>query len=370
MSRGERKTRESRRLYVLGQFPHIQHITDARGLYCLGQDFLSALRVRNYSHALLNDRELYLCELIDWCAQRQVFYPTHITKLMLERYQRTLFYKRKKNGEALSFSVQSSRLSAIKGWFNWLTEQDYIASNPASVLHMPRLERRLPKAILSEHEIETVLHQPNTNDVLGLRDRALLEVLYSTGIRRAEATSLAITDMDLAEGYVIVRQGKGKKDRRIPLGERAVAWVNKYLYEARAELSCARDKGELFLSAYGLGFNPTNLTAIVRKYIQQAGIHKGGSCHVFRHAMATHMLEHGADIRYIQEMLGHSNITTTQIYTQVSIKKLKEVHTQTHPAAELTKKQKALDVDLVSLEESEETLLAILKAEAHDESKP
>jgi integrase/recombinase XerD len=297
-----------------------------------------------------------------------VFYPVQVSKQILDRYQRLLFYRRKSDGEPLSFRSQSQRLVAIRMWFRWLMQQDYITSNPATELQLPRTERHLPKAMLSEREMEIILHQPNITDALGLRDRALLELFYSTGIRRTEMANLITTDIDLYELTVMVRQGKGKTDRLVPMGERAAAWAEKYLYEARNELSCARDNREFFLSSHGLALTPSNLGIIVRKYIEKAGIDKVGSCHLFRHAMATHMLERGADIRFIQEMLGHAKITTTQFYTQVSLKKLKEVHAQTHPAANLLKKEQEPDIELISLEESEAQLLAMLAAEARDDS--
>jgi integrase/recombinase XerD len=367
MAKTQRDTRNNRKTNLLAQFPHIQQPTNAQSLYGLAQAYVMWLREHNYSELTLEGRELHLCELVDWCGQRQLCYPTQISKPILDRYQRTLFYKRKANGEPLAFSTQAYRLAAIRMWFKWLMQQDYIASNPASELQMPRVEKRLPKSILTEREIETILHQPDIHDCLGLRDRAMLEVLYSTGIRRTELANLKITDIDTTEGTLMVRQGKGKKDRFIPLGERASAWVEKYLYEARGELSCARDNHELFLSAHGLAFHSGNVSILARKYIEQAGIHKVGACHLFRHAMATHMLENGADLRFIQAMLGHSDIKATEVYTQVSIKKLKAIHAQTHPAAGLVKKEKAKDVAFVSVEQSEEMLLSLLAADFDEE---
>lgn len=368
MAKSSKHSRNNRKTNLLDQFPHIQHINDPNSFYSLLQAYLLWLREHNYSELTLEGRELHLCELVDWCGQRQLFYASQISKPILDRYQRTLFYKRKSNGEPLSFSTQCGRISAIRAWFKWLMQQDYIASNPASELQMPRVEKRLPKSLLSEREVEQILHQANTSDVLGLRDRALLEVLYSTGIRRSEVANLKITDLDLAEGTLMVRQGKGKKDRLIPIGERAVAWVKKYLYESRTELSCARDDGELFLSVFGVALHPGSLTTLVRRYVKKSGIGKMGSCHLFRHAMATLMLENGADIRFIQEMLGHADIGTTEMYTLVSVKKLKEVHARTHPAAGLLKKEKAPDVELDSIEDAEAALLSMLEAEADEES--
>jgi len=167
---------------------------------------------------------------------------------------------------------------------------------------------------------------------LGIRDRAIIETLYSTGIRRAELIHLKLYDIDTRNGTLMVREGKGKKDRMVPLGQRACLWIDKYTDEVRPGLVVEPDDGWLFLHEYGEAFHRNRLTDLVRKYIEQAGIGKPGACHIFRHTMATLMLDNGADIRHIQMMLGHSQLSTTEIYTQVSIKKLKEVHTLTHPA--------------------------------------
>ena len=169
-------------------------------------------------------------------------------------------------------------------------------------------------------------------ETIGLRDRTLPEVFYSTGMRRMELAQLKLYDLDIERGTVMVRQGKGKKDRMIPIGERALAWVGKYLADARPKLVQEPDDGTLFLTNLSAAFTPNRLTQLVRDYVDKAELGKTGACHLFRHTMATLMLENGADIRFIQEMLGHAELSTTQIYTQVSIRKLKEIHTATHPA--------------------------------------
>lgn len=349
---------------LAAQFPHIQNLADPHGLYVLLQAYLDWLRARNYSEATIAGRELFLCSLIDWCGQRGLIRPGEITKPILERYQRYLFHYRKANGDPLSFRSQYNRIVAIRTWFKWLARQNHILTNPASDLELPRLEKRLPKAILSEREAETVLNQPDTTDALGLRDRAILETLYSTGIRRMELINLKLQDIDGERGTLIVRQGKGKKDRMIPIGERAVLWIEKYAADARPEFACGRDEGTLFLSRYGEAMSPNNLTALVRGYIEQAKIGKKGACHLFRHTMATLMLEHGADIRFIQAMLGHVSLNTTEMYTQVSIKKLKEIHTLTHPAR-LGRTRPIPDADdSAEPEASEVALLTALEAEA------
>ena len=151
-------------------------------------------------------------------------------------------------------------------------------------------------------------------------------------IRRLELIGLKLYDMDVERGTVMIRQGKGKKDRMIPIGDRAMMWVDKYLTEVRPRLVMEPDDGTLFLANHGEVFTPCRLTQMVGRYVRKADVNKSGACHLFRHTMATLMLENGADIRFIQQMLGHSRLETTEIYTKVSIRKLKEIHTATHPA--------------------------------------
>jgi integrase/recombinase XerD len=197
----------------------------------------------------------------------------------------------------------------------------------------PKVGFRLPKVVFTPAEAEQVLAQPDLDTVLGLRDRAILEVLYSTGIRRMEAGNLDVTDLDEQRGTVLVRQGKGAKDRMVPIGERAVAWVSKYLAESRPLLAGDSTTAALFVSKTGERLTGSGFTKMANRYIRAGDLGKLASCHVFRHTMATAMLENGADIRFIQEMLGHAKLTSTQVYTRVSIAKLKAVHTATHPAA-------------------------------------
>ena len=325
------------------EYPHITNLGDPQGLYVLLQDYLQWLQARNYSDATVRGRELFLTALLEWCGQRGLHRPGEITKPILERYQRYLFHYRKKDGNPLSFNSQYNRIVAIRTWFKWLARQDHIVSNPASDLELPRLAKRLPRAILSEREAEIVISQPDVTDTLGLRDRAILETLYSTGIRRMEVVGLHVQDVDAERGTLMVRQGKGKKDRMIPIGERAVLWIEKYIHDARTELVCGRDEGRLFLDRYGEPIKIETLTVLVRGYIDRAHIGKKGACHLFRHTMATLMLENGADVRFIQAMLGHVSIATTELYTRVSIKKLKEIHTATHPAR--ATRTKAVDWD-------------------------
>ncbi|CAN7723544.1 tyrosine-type recombinase/integrase [Caballeronia sp. LjRoot29] len=190
----------------------------------------------------------------------------------------------------------------------------------------------MPKHILSEEEAERVLNVADVTSALGIRDRAILETFYSTGIRRTEMINLQVHDIDADRGTLMVRQGKGSRDRLIPIGDRALAWIAKYLNEVRHKIVLADDQGTLFLVVTGDAFSPRSLGLMVADYIKRSGVNKSGSCHLFRHTMATLMLENGADVRFVQVMLGHAQLTSTQVYTQVAIRALKEIHTATHPA--------------------------------------
>jgi len=261
--------------------------------------------------------------------------PVDITRPILERYQRHLFLLRKPDGKPLTFRSQHVRLVAIRGVFKWLVKQNVLLGNPASELELPRLPQRLPRDVLSQEEVERVILEADTRTPIGVRDRAMLEVLYSTGIRRMELLHLRVMDIDCERGTLMVREGKGKRDRMVPIGERAVFWVERYLGEVRPDLVVPPDEGALFLTNLGESPTPDWLTQRVRGYVRASGIGKSGACHIFRHTMATLMLEGGADIRHIQEMLGHVSLESTEVYTRVSMKKLKAIHAATHPGAKL-----------------------------------
>lgn len=280
----------------------------------------------------MKNRRVHIGFFLEWAFARGITEPLELTRPVLEAYQRHVFHYRKKNGEPLSFTGQHDRLVPLRVWFRWMARHHHILHNPASELELPRLGTRLPKAVLTANEAERVIEQTNVHDVLGLRDRAILEVLYSTGMRRLELVNLRLWDLDLERSTVSIRQGKGKKDRIIPLGDRAAAWMRKYIEESRPQLASEQDDHVVFLSNAGESFSLDYLTEVVRGYVEASGIGKQGACHLFRHTMATLMLEGGADIRFIQAMLGHADLKKTQIYTHVAIRQLQEIHRATHPA--------------------------------------
>jgi integrase/recombinase XerD len=360
--RGTRKTRTP-----------IGDPSDPQGTAVRVAAFLEWLRTKGYSERTVTNRAEYLGAFAAWCEERGVLRPSEVTKPILERYQRWLYRYRKPNGQPLSFRSQFARLAPLRAFFRWLAKQNLILYNPASELELPKLEKRLPKHVLSAGEAELVLNQADIQDPLGVRNRAILETLYSTGMRRMELIGLKLFDLDAERGTIMVRQGKGRKDRMIPIGDRAVAWIDKYLADVRPSLVVGPDEGVLFLTNLGEAFTPNRLTQLVRDHVDAANLGKRGACHLFRHTMATLMLEGGADIRFIQEMLGHAELSTTQIYTQVSIRKLKAIHTATHPAAQPGRREHRsgdAGAAISNGDDSTEALLLSLAAEADEEDDP
>jgi integrase/recombinase XerD len=314
---------------------------DIAGWPRLVGEFCEWMGAHGYSPRTIANRRGQLATLVAWLSERGVIRPVEVTRPMLESYQRYLYHYRKPNGDPLSFRSQSQRLLPVRAFFRWAARSNHVLYNPASEIELPKVERRLPKPALTAAETEQVLATCDLGEPLGLRDRAMLEVLYSTGIRRSELANLAIFDLDVERSTLLVRQGKGRKDRFVPIGERAVTWAMAYLTNVRPNLATQLSGTSLFLTVDGTSFCPDRLSQIARGYVDASGVPKSGACHLFRHTCATLMLEGGADIRYIQAMLGHAELSTTQIYAQVSIRALQAVHSATHPGATNTRHRSA-----------------------------
>lgn len=326
---------------------------------------------RGLSPRTMTGRKSNLNVFIRWCADRSLFEPQELTRPVLERYRRHLYYYRGLGGKPLSVATQRNRLTAVKLFCRYLAREGVIPINPAAEFELPRLHKRLPRAILTVAEVEAVCRQCLLHGYMGIRDRAVVEVFYSTGIRRAELANLDLYDVDIDQGTLMVREGKGKKDRLLPLGERAGRWINRYVTDVRPGLVVGNpDDQALFLDDRGKRFRPHQLSDKVRDYLAAAGISKPGACHLFRHTMATLMLENGADIRFIQAMLGHADLSTTTIYTQVSIRALKEVYARTHPARHVPRgqpPQRDDSDDAGDKEPDENTIWDALDAEAMED---
>ena len=240
-------------------------------------------------------------------------------------------------GSPLAAGSAARSLAALRGWHSFLLDEGYATQNPAHGIRPPAQGKRLPKAI-STHEVERLLDAAGTGDgPAPLRDRALLELLYSTGARISEAVNLDVDDLDLTPGMASVRLfGKGSKERVVPVGAYAVDAIDAYLVRARPELAGAgRGTAAVFLNTRGARLSRQSAWAILRASADLAGLPESAhvSPHTLRHSFATHLLSGGADVRVVQELLGHASVTTTQIYTMVTADAMREVYVQSHPRA-------------------------------------
>ena len=291
---------------------------------------LNGLRVHNYAKSSVDKAEYILRGFVAWCNDRGIHEPKEVTRQILERYQSWLFTYRTAKDKPLKVATQACRLTHIRMFFKWLAKERLILFNPASDLDLPKRSKTIPRNVLTAAQVEKIMRQTEATTI-GLRNRAILETLYATGIRRAELANMEPYDIQFQQGAVLVRLGKGQKDRVVPISQRACEWIQTYLRKSRPFLAQSFSPKTLFLSSRGNALQAEYISKIVRDYVQKTDIKVEGACHIFRHTMATLMLENGADTRHIQKILGHANLNTTQIYTKVSIKKLKEVHEATHP---------------------------------------
>jgi len=301
------------------------------GLFPYLQRYLERAAIEGLSPETLTRRDSTLRLFIEWCDNLAIHDPKEITKPLLERYQKHLYYYRKPNGEPLSSSSQNVAISALKMFFKWLTRENYLLYNPASELVAPKRTKQLPRFILSVDQVHAILEQPEVSTPAGIRDRAILETLYATGVRRTELCNLQVSGVDGSRRALLICSGKGSKDRYVPLGKRAYYWIEHYVREIRLDFLLDPAEQHLYLTDYGEPYDSSSLGRMVKRYIKATGLEVKGACHLFRHAMATHMLENGADVRFIQVLLGHSDLSTTEIYTHVSMNQLQKVHDQTHP---------------------------------------
>ncbi|UCD70998.1 MAG: tyrosine recombinase, partial [Syntrophobacterales bacterium] len=215
------------------------------------------------------------------------------------------------------------------GFYRWLSDEGVLRGNPLEDMESPRTTRSLPE-VLSLDEVESLLNQPDPSNPIGMRDKAMLELLYATGLRVSELTNLVLHNINLEAGYLIVL-GKGAKQRIVPMGQGALHWLRQYLEGSRKRLLRNNRSPLAFISQWGRGMTRQGLWKIIKKYALMAGIRKKISPHTLRHSFASHLLEGGADLRSVQSLLGHVDISTTQIYTHVTRERLKRVHARYHP---------------------------------------
>jgi len=287
------------------------------------------------SNATLKSKRVLLTRFIEWAGSQGIFNLLDLDMLILEEYRRHLNRHRKRDGQPLDISTPCARLMAVTKFIKTMDYYDLIDGKFAEKFRLPRIPRRLPKDIPTVDDIERMLDQALIMGRLGLRNRAIIEVFYATGIRRIELVNINIRDIDFQRQILTVREGKNKNDRNVPIATRALDWVGRYLKEMRPRLASLASGEALFLTEIGARMKPHKVTDMVTKCVNRSGIDKKGACHLLRHATATEMLRNGADIREVQEMLGHSDISSTQIYAHVIINDLNRVYYETHPAAGL-----------------------------------
>jgi integrase/recombinase XerD len=249
----------------------------------------------------------------------------HITDFLLQQHKSGVTARGNPRSNGLSARTLARRLAAIRMWFRFLVREKFLPVDVTQTIDSPKLWRTLPHS-LDYAEIERLLGAPRTKTKLGLRDRAILELMYASGLRVSEVSSLKLNDINFEASFLRV-VGKGNKERIVPIGKEAVEWLQHYLRDARGRST----RPEVFLSTRGAPLSPKTIWHTIKKYAQASGIDKNITPHTLRHSFASHLLENGGDLRVIQEMLGHANIATTQIYTHIDQRRLKETHYRFHP---------------------------------------
>lgn len=300
-------------------------------LTSLREKYIQSLQVRNLAERTIEARVFMLARFFDYLAGRHVSGIDAISKGIILDYQTELYHTINKRGRPNSVTYQNSMISAVKGFMRFLKERDYIARDPSLDIPYAKLPKTLPRGILTNTEARRIINTPDTTCTLGYRDRTIMEVLYTTGIRKQELNNLGLTDVDYHDGFLRIDQGKGRKDRIVPLGRIACRYLENYIKSVRPELIKDPYNNALFLSTRGNRLSKNIVWEMVKKYAKKAKIKKNISPHTFRHTCATVMLRNKADIRAVQELLGHESLESTQIYTRVTIGDLKEVHRRCHP---------------------------------------
>jgi integrase/recombinase XerD len=294
-------------------------------------EYIQSLKVRNLAKRTIEARAFMLGSFFHYLHSRNIREINVIGKGIILDYQTELYQTINKRGRPNSVSYQNSMLSAVKGFMRFLKERDYIVRDPSFDVPYGKQLKRLPRGILTTTEARRIIGVPDTTCALGYRDRTILEVLYTTGIRKQELNNLNLTDVDYHDGFLRIDQGKGSKDRIVPIGRIACRYLENYIKSVRPELIKDPYNNALFLSTRGNRLSKNMVWEMVKKYARKAKIKKNISPHTFRHSCATAMLRNKADIRAVQELLGHESLESTQIYTRVTIGDLKEVHRRCHP---------------------------------------
>ncbi|MGI1826613.1 site-specific tyrosine recombinase XerD [Ligilactobacillus salivarius] len=289
-------------------------------------DYLHYLKVeRGLSENTITSYGIDLKLFLEYLRENEIPSFKQVNKEVIVNYMQS----EKNNNKANSSILRS--VSSLRKFFQYLAQEKIIEKDPMLLIDTPKKKQHLPQ-VLTKEEVEKLLHSPNTGQVLGLRDRAMLELMYATGLRISEIINLKLEDLHLTMG-TLQTLGKGHKERIVPVGDEAIKWINRYLEEARPKLLKQKRSNYLFLNFHGNNLTRQGVWKNLKAEVRKAGIQKNITPHTLRHSFATHILENGADLRIVQELLGHADISTTQIYTHLSNKQLADIYNRAHPRA-------------------------------------
>jgi len=293
--------------------------------------FQSDLQLRNYSARTVSDYGYNLRLLFQFLEQRQVAEIQSLTPAMLADFQRRIYYQPTRRGTPRGVVSQNGVLAAVKSFCRFLKAEGHLANDPAQSVEYARAPHTLPRNVLTPEEAKLIIETVDTTTVLGYRDRTILEVLYATGIRNEELRNLNVADVNLEEGLLRVNHGKGDKDRVTPLGQMACRFLETYLKGIRPQLLGHHQSERLFLSFRGNSLDAHSVGDLVKRHTQLAKVSKHVTPHVWRHTCATHMIKNNANLRHVQDLLGHGSLATTERYLRLTISDLKEAHAKFHP---------------------------------------
>lgn len=295
--------------------------------------FREELKIKNYSVKSIDSYESCLKRFFNYLGDSCFSRPAGVEEKSLKELTREdilnyqLYLKRNK----YSLHTIERHIHSVKGFYRYLEKIFYILVNPCDTLILKKIPARIP-VVLSENEVKRIINQPNTSTLIGIRDRAILETLYSTGVRIGELYNLTIFDIDLSSGFLRVNKGKYSKDRFVPLTKAACVYLKEYINKVRPRHTRNRIKESvLFVGEKGRRIHQIMIERLIKRYAKEAGIKKRVTTHTFRHTCAAHLLENEVDIFKIQKLLGHSRVSTTQIYTRVNPKQIKQAHKRCHP---------------------------------------
>jgi len=295
------------------------------------EKYLEHLAVLNFAPITLRNHRYMLRPLRAYLEEMGALEVAAVTAEMLRDYQSSLKERVNWKGEPINAFSQNGILKGAKCFFRFLNEENYLLSNPARGLRYAKVPKHLPRNILTIQEMKKLLNTPDTGTALGYRDRTILELMYSTGLRKSEVNHLNVSDVDTVDGFVRVNEGKGAKDRVVPLGKIACRWVENYVKAVRPMLLRGKADAHLFLTDRGKPFSLSAVWGVVTRHAKGAGLEKRITPHSLRHTCATLMMRNRANVRHIQVLLGHNSLETTQIYAQVSVVDLKDAHKKYHP---------------------------------------